>query len=142
MFEVDRILNSIGAFTGWFFFQRAWDMQEGHQTKVQMRHPRIFPGILWLPQSAKELVSTVEYTGYSTSHHSTQFTRGGCLSLLHPTCKFKLNHFSSLVFCSNRIESTGLTSQLVLVLFFILVLLEVLLFQCKYKRKMKPVYDI
>lgn len=140
MFEVDRILNSIGAFTGWFFFQRAWDMQEGHQTKVQMRHPRIFPGILWLPQSAKELVSTVEHTCYSTSHHSTQFTGGGCLSLLYPTCKFKLNHFSSLVFCSNRIESTGLTSQLVL--FFILVLLEVLLFQCKYKRIMKPVYDI
>lgn len=110
MFEVDRILNSIGAFTGWFFFQRAWDMQEGHQTKVQMRHPRIFPGILWLPQSAKELVSTVEHTCYSTSHHSTQFTGGGCLSLLYPTCTFFIISF--------LFDSTGLTSQLVLVLFF------------------------
>lgn len=121
MFEVDRILNSIGAFTGWFFFQRAWDMQEGHQTKVQMRHPRIFPGILWLPQSAKELVSTVEYTGYSTSHHSTQFTRGGCLSLLYPTCKFKLIifHYKFSVRFDWLNFSTSISTL------FILVLLEV-----------------
>lgn len=126
MFEVDRILNSIGAFTGWFFFQRAWDMQEGHQTKIQMRHPRIFPGILWLPQSAKKLVSTVEYTGYSTSHHSTQFTGGGCLSLLYPTCKFKLNHFSSLVFCSNRIDWLNFSTS-ISTLFYISTLRSIII---------------